>query len=209
MQSTTSDLIQDISSFSYIDEDNISISSFSNISNVVVVASSYTSNQLQRLLQKEKQKFRILNNESTRTLASWWRSFGYPAVLSEKDGFERIPGYVSCLKCCHTVAYGPASGTKRFISHADACFPLASSCSSAGETDDRQSTQLDLYQTGFKRKAKLAEKEQTEIKHLYAKWVCGDLRPFSIVEDKGFERLAQMFIGIGVIVILGFHRFHT
>jgi hypothetical protein len=140
MQSTTSDLIHNISSFSSVDEDEISISSFSNIS-TVVAASSYTSNQLQRLLQKEKQKFRILNNGSTRTLASWRRSFGYPAVLSEKDGFERTPGYVSCLECCHTVAYGPASGTKRFISHADACFPLASSCSSASETDDPRSTQ--------------------------------------------------------------------
>jgi hypothetical protein len=67
---------------------------------------------------------------------------------------------------------------------------------------------LNLHRGGFKRKAKLAEKEQTEIKHLYAKWVCGDLRPFSIVEDKGFERLAQMFIESVVIVISGFHRFH-
>jgi len=45
MQSTTSDLIHDISSFSSVDEDNISISSFSNIS-TAVAASSYTSNQL-------------------------------------------------------------------------------------------------------------------------------------------------------------------
>ncbi|CAF3919288.1 unnamed protein product, partial [Rotaria sp. Silwood1] len=144
-----------------------------------------------------KKKFRILNNESTKPLASWWRSFGYPAVQKEKDEFERIPGYISCLKCCHTLLYGPTSGTKRFISHADRCFPLASSCSSGGKGDDPQSTQLKLNQIGFTRKVKLSEKEQNELKHLYANWVCGDLRPYSVVEDKGFKQLAQMFIKIG------------
>ncbi|CAF4052179.1 unnamed protein product, partial [Rotaria sordida] len=186
----------DISSFSSIDENEISILSSSSIS-TAVTTSSYTSNQLQRLLQKEKQKFCILNNESTKPLVSWWRSFGYPAVLNEKDEFERIPGYISCLKCCNTFIYGPASGTKRFISHADRCSPLASSCSSGGKVDDPQSTQLKLNQIGFTRKVKVSEKEQNELKHLYANWVCGDLRPYSVVEDKGFEQLAQMFIKIG------------
>ncbi|CAF2915108.1 unnamed protein product [Rotaria sp. Silwood2] len=196
----------DISSFSSIDENEISILSSSSIS-TAVTTSSYTSNQLQRLLQKEKKKFRILNNESTKPLVSWWRSFGYPAVLNEKDELERIPGYISCLKCCHTLIYGPASGTKRFISHADQCFPLASSCSSGDKVDDPQSTQLKLDQIGFTRKAKLPEKEQNELKHLYANWVCGDLRPYSVVEDKGFEQLAQMFIKIGENSISDFHKY--
>ncbi|CAF4039435.1 unnamed protein product [Rotaria sp. Silwood1] len=204
--STSTDLHLDIS-FSSVDENEISILSSSSISTAVTTSShTYTSNQLQRLLQKEKKKFRILNNESTKPLASWWRSFGYPAVQKEKDEFERIPGYISCLKCCHTLLYGPTSGTKRFISHADRCFPLASSCSSGGKGDDPQSTQLKLNQIGFTRKVKLSEKEQNELKHLYANWVCGDLRPYSVVEDKGFKQLAQMFIKIGENSISDFHK---
>jgi hypothetical protein len=208
MQSTSADLLYDVRSFPSVDEDDTSISSFSSTS-TAVTTSSYTSKQLQRLLIKEKQKFRILKNESTKIIASWWRSFGYPAVLNEQDQFERIPGFISCLKCCHTSGYSVNSGTKRFISHADRCFPLVSSCPSADDKNDSQSTQLTLNNIGFKRKLKLTEKEQKDIKELYAKWVCEDLRPYSIVEDKGFQQIAQMFIRMGKNITAALDRFHV
>ena len=99
-------------------------------------ASSYTIDRLQRLLKHEKEKYSILTNDSVKTLAPWWRSFGFPAVRNEEDQFERIPGFISCFKCCHTSSYGSRSGTKRFTTHADRCSPMAESCSSAKGTYD-------------------------------------------------------------------------
>jgi hypothetical protein len=55
-----------------------------------------------------------------------------------------------------------------------------------------------LNKTVVKQKVKLSSKEQKELKDLDAKWICGDIRPYSIVEDKGFEELAQTFIRIRV-----------
>jgi hypothetical protein len=204
----SADLFDDIRSPASVGEDIIHIpTSSTTFTGASASSSSYTSNQLQRLLKYEKQKYSILTNESVKSLASWWRSFGYPAILNEENEFQRIPGFVSCFKCCHTSVYGPTSGTKRFISHADRCSPPVPSCSSPGGADDSQSTQLILDNIVLKRKVKLADKEQNELKELYAKWVCRDIRPFSIVEDKGFEELAQMFIRIGKKFFSKFHRF--
>jgi hypothetical protein len=201
------DLFDDIHSSTSADEDIIHILT-SSTTFTGAGASSYTSDQLQRLLKYEKQKYSILTNESVKPLAPWWRSFGYPAVINEENQFQRIPGFISCFKCCHTSNYGSRSGTKRFITHADRCSPMVQLSSSANGTDDSHSTQLTLKKIVVKQKVKLSSKEQKELKDLYAKWVCGDIRPYSIVEDKGFEELAQTFIRIGEKFLSEFHRFH-
>ncbi len=41
------------------------------------------------------------------------------------------------------------------------------------------------------------EKYVTKIKDLSVEWVCGDLRPYSILEDNGFRKLAQEFVRLG------------
>ncbi len=154
---------------------------------------------MQQLLKYDKQKDCILTNESVKPLASWWRSFGYSNILNEKNEFQWVLGFISCFKCCHTSNYGSSSGTKRFITHANRCSPLIQSCAyAASGTDDSHSTQLTLNKTVVKQKVKLSSKEQKELKDLDAKWICGDIRPYSIVEDKGFEELAQTFIRIRV-----------
>jgi hypothetical protein len=72
------------------DDDIIPIST--SISTAATASStSYTSDQLQRLLKYEKQKVRILNSESAKPLASWWRSFGYPAVQIKKMNLNEFP----------------------------------------------------------------------------------------------------------------------
>ncbi|CAF0841728.1 unnamed protein product [Rotaria sordida] len=196
MNSTTDDLLVDICSATSDEENVIPISTCSSKSTTTTTP-LYSSRQLQHLLLTDKKKFCILNNKSDKTLAPWWRSFGYPAILNENNEFKRIPGFVSCIKCCLTSIYGPKSGTKRFIAHADRCFPLVSPNSAETGKDDPKSVQLNLDNVVLKRKIKLPNKEQNELKELCAKWVCRDLRPFSVVEDKGFEELAQMFIRIG------------
>ncbi len=41
------------------------------------------------------------------------------------------------------------------------------------------------------------EKYVIKIKDLSVEWVCGDLRPFSILENNSFRKLAQEFVRIG------------
>jgi len=89
MNLRSADLFRDIHDTSSVDEDIIPIATFSS-SSPAARASSYTCDRLQRLLKFEKEKYSILNNTSTKPLASWWRSFGYPAVLNEKKESERI-----------------------------------------------------------------------------------------------------------------------
>ncbi|CAF1294249.1 unnamed protein product [Rotaria sordida] len=160
-------------------------------------SNSYTSEQLNHFLLRKNENFRLENNNSTKILAPWWRAFGYITVKNKKKEFERINGFISCVKCYHTFRYGPASGTKHFVEHADRCFSLISSNSATDGARDSKLVQSKLNQVGFRPKTKLTLKEKKEFKELCAKWVCTDLRPFTIVEDYGFERLASMFIKIG------------
>ena len=53
---------------------------------------------MQLLLSKDKDKFCILKQESTKPLAAWWRSFGYLAALNIKDEYEiQCPaGHLPC-----------------------------------------------------------------------------------------------------------------
>jgi hypothetical protein len=178
---------------------NDSASSSSRVRNDSASSStdSYTSEQLKQFLLKKNEKYRLISNDSTKSLAPWWRAFGVITVQNENNEFEPIVGFISCLKCYHTFRYGFKSGTKHFIDHADRCFPVASSDSAAGITDDSKLVQRRLEQSGFQRKAKVTLKETNDFKDLYAKWICCDLRPFTIVEDFGFTQLANMFIKIG------------
>jgi hypothetical protein len=119
------------------------------------------------------------------------------AIKNKNNEFQRINGFISCLKCYSTFRYGRASGTKHFIEHADRCFPLVTSDSAANDIADSKLVQRKLDQVGIRRKTKVTLKEKNELKELCAKWVCADLRPFTVVEDYGFEHLASMFIKIG------------
>ncbi|CAF5122495.1 unnamed protein product, partial [Rotaria sp. Silwood1] len=52
--------------------------------------------------------------------------------------------------------------------------------------------QYKLNQVGFRRKAKLTFKQKNELKEVHAQWICTDFRPFTILEDYGFEHLANI-----------------
>ena len=142
-------------------------------------------------------KIRLESHDATKPCISWWRSFGYLTIKNENNKFEGINGFISYLKCYHTVRYGSTSGTKHFIEHANKCFPLASTDSSVDDTHDQKLVQYKLSQVGFRKEAKLSLKEKSELKDLYAKWICKDLRPFTIVEGYGLQSLASMFINLG------------
>ncbi|CAF1608494.1 unnamed protein product [Adineta ricciae] len=102
---------------------------------------------------------------------------------------------IACTKCYRTSIYGSKSVTKRFIDHANRCSPLLSQ--SIPHHRNLEELQATLDNIVIKKKAHITAKEQNEIKHLYAKWICEDFRPFTIVEDNGFQQLAQTFIRLG------------
>jgi len=80
--------------------------------------------------------------------------------------------------------YGITSGTKHFVEHTDLCFPFISSDPVSGDTHDSQ----------------LAHFKLNQVDHS---------RPFSIVEDYGFEHLASIFIKIGMKITLTTISEHT
>ena len=201
MNSTSINNTTEMHSISDDDYDDDNEVSFSSISTVSETGSSsfplYTNKQLQFLLRTEKQKYCILPNETNQKVASWWRCFGFPAVINEKKEYEKIKGYISCTKCFRTSIYGSKSGTKRFIDHADRCSPLPSQSYIASNSNDSLLVQASLDKIFTKSNVNITPKDQNDLKELYAKWVCADLRPYSIVEDDGFMKLAQTFIRLG------------
>jgi hypothetical protein len=157
----------------------------------------YNSEKIKNLLLNQKHKYQILKNESS-TDAQWWRAFGFPSQVDDNNVLRKIPGFISCLKCMHTLAYKHSSGTKRFKEHADKCFPVStSSISTSFDSESSSMTQASLDQMGFKKSVKINEKDVLKIKNLSAEWVCGDLRPFSVIDDPGLRNLAQECIRLG------------
>lgn len=157
----------------------------------------YDSEQIKTLLIDQKHKYQVIKTESS-TKAPWWRAFGFPARLDEDNTLRKIPGFISCLKCMHTQAYGSSSGTKRFKQHADKCFPLSSSTISIGRHNESSvATQRTLEQVGFRGSLNINQRDLLKIKDLSAEWICGDLRPFSILDDPGLRNLAQECIRLG------------
>ncbi|CAF1598618.1 unnamed protein product [Rotaria sp. Silwood1] len=175
------------SSLSNLPSSNLPSSSSSS-SNLSSNSNSFNSEKIKHLLIYEKSKYQIMENESP-SAAEWWRAFGYPA------------------QCMNTQVYNNLSGTKRFKQHADKCFPLSnttittssSSSSISFTSSSTPSTQTRLNQMGFTKQVKFTENDITKMKDLSVKWVCGDIRPFSILDDIGFRNLAQECVRLGTV----------
>ena len=91
-------------------------------------------------------------------------------IKNENDEFERINGFISCLKCYHTFRYGLASQTKHFVEHANRYFPVTSTDQSADDAHDHKLIQYKLKQVGIRKQVKLPLKgKKNELKNLYEK----------------------------------------
>ncbi|CAF1269919.1 unnamed protein product [Adineta ricciae] len=138
--------------------------------------------------------FSSLHSTQPRPCKQKCRNFGLcPKAMCTLSTISR--SYNDCTKCYRTSIYGSKSVTKRFIDHANRCSPLLSQ--SIPHHRNLEELQATLDNIVIKKKAHITAKEQNEIKHLYAKWICEDFRPFTIVEDNGFQQLAQTFIRLG------------
>ncbi|CAF1143835.1 unnamed protein product [Adineta ricciae] len=158
----------------------------------------YTVEQLKQFLLKKNPNYRLSKNNSTKSSSIWWRAFGFISTLNENKEFEQIPGFISCLKCYNTFRYSFNSGTKHFVDHANKCFPFATKNTVvAADANESKFVQYKLEQVGVQRKVQLTAKDQQRLKEICAKWICCDMRPFTIVEDDGFQNLANMLIKIG------------
>ena len=177
----------------------------------------FDSEKIKRLLRSDNEKYAIIENKSSKATSSWWKLFGFPAVLDENERYQRIVGYVSCFKCFQTFIYSSKSGTTRLKEHENRCVKNSSSSSSPSSTsifsepndrsDTLSSVQSTLADHGFKKCSKISEKDIDHMKTLSAQWICKDLRPFSVIDDSGFRSIAQELIRIGKMI--GFHVFRS
>ena len=102
----------------------------------------------------------LVANDSSKPSALWWRSFEYVAIKNENDEFERINGFISCLKCYRALYYESASGTKHLVENADRCFPLTSTDHSADVAHGHKLIKYKLNQVGIRKHVKLSLKEK-------------------------------------------------
>jgi hypothetical protein len=148
--------------------------------------SSYSSERICELLQYEKQKYDIIDNRASTAVASYWSCFGFPAKLNMTTGhFERIFGFTSCRKCKKTFVYGPNSGTAHMKQHP---------CT---YNNIKISTQTPIDKMMLVRKT-LTNEQSKVIKDLIVRWVSGDIRPFSIIDDGGLRALVQECVRLGM-----------
>jgi hypothetical protein len=170
---------------------SISISSPSSSSE----PSLYTSERLCHLLKFEKNQYDIINSKATTATGCHWSVFGFPAKFNkETNEFERIPGFASCRICKKTFVYGPNSGTSHMKRHSCVTYEAKASTSTPTRSPKGQQT---IDKMVVIRKT-LTTEQSNLIKDLTVRWVCGDIRPISIIDDEGLRALIQECVRLGM-----------
>ncbi|CAF4263490.1 unnamed protein product, partial [Rotaria magnacalcarata] len=101
------------------------------------------SRNIQRRLLFEPSQYQVIRNESQKG-PLWWRAFGFPAKIDDKGEFQRIEGFISCLKCKNTQIHNKSSGTKRYKEHADKCYPIINETVISSSSSSSSSSSIDL-----------------------------------------------------------------
>jgi len=172
---------------------SISISSPSSSSE----PSSYTSERIFHLLKYEKHQYDIIDNKASTATGSHWSVFGFPAKFNkETNDFERIVGFTSCRTCKKTFVYGPNSGTNHMKHHSCVTYEIKTSTSTSTPTRSPK-VQPTIDKMVMIRKTLTAEQSNL-IKDLIVRWVCGDIRPISIIDDEGLRALIQECVKLGM-----------
>ncbi|CAF1043629.1 unnamed protein product [Adineta ricciae] len=162
------------------------------------ITNEFTTERVCRLLSKNPENYKVIKNTKNNLTSICWNLFGIPTrkILGTEE-FEPIQGFVSCESCFQTYAFSSTSGTRVLNSHT--CVQKFSSGTrkrSSSESGTNHQMKLETITKSYK-DVRLPEKPINIIKELTCKWVCQDMRPFSIVEDIGLENLLQEFINIG------------
>jgi hypothetical protein len=158
-----------------------------------------TCTEIQSNLKTKPNEYVIIENTGKHT-SDCWTLFGFPAIINSNGDSERINGFVSCRKCFSTYSF--TSNSTRFLNHHD--------CEASKERGKKLAangtppTQRRLTAFYPAQPVNLKASEIMKIKNLQAEWICQNIRPFSIVEDKGLRRLIQECISIGKYLIVKF-----
>lgn len=158
----------------------------------------YTSRRITQLLKKNPENYKIIKNSKSRLSSTCWQVFGFPAKKSIiNDEFVIISGFASCRSCFQSYAFTSSSGTRALNAHP--CVQELSNVTrqrSSSMNCDETLPKAGSIMKAFKQ-LKLPDKEIDSIKNLTCKWLCHDMRPFTIVEDIGFRNLLQKCISLG------------
>lgn len=146
------------------------------------VPKKLTARDLQRLLQSKPNEYVIIDNPKKHS-SDCWTLFGVPARVDNNGHHEQIENFVSCRKCFTSYSF-VSNSTRQLNQH---------KCTTSNE----RPTQETVTSFFSKRPTTLKINEVSKIKDLQAQWICESVRPFSIVEDRGFRRLVQECISIG------------
>ncbi|CAF1479470.1 unnamed protein product [Adineta steineri] len=155
----------------------------------------YSTDKIRFRLQNDKSNYKVIENEVRTFKSTCWKFFGFPARKNEVDEYQRIPGFVSCRQCFKTYTYTSTTGTRQLNSHSCVTLAPTESQSSITISTTKQLTLGNISKN--LKQIKLDEKEKTNFKTLISKWICEDLRSFSVVEDDGLRNVFQELISLG------------
>jgi len=173
-----------------------SINILSSASSSIPNNHEYTVDRIKYRLQQDKSNFKVIGNDTPTFKSKCWNFFGFPAQKNATGDYERIIGFVSCRQCFKTYKYTPTTGTRHLNSHS--CVVNFTESNSSTST----STQMTLDKNILRnlKQIRLFDPEKKNFKSLMAKWICEDLRPFSISEDVGLRKVFQELISLGNFV---------
>ena len=163
----------------------------------------FTTEQITRLLKTDSSNYKAIKNAKSNLFSVCWKLFGFPVKKSHvKAEFEQIPGFVSCQSCFQTYTFTSSFGTR--ILNAHSCVQKLSSCTKKRSSlNNGNASQMKLTKVmKCYKQVQLPEKEINLVKDLTCKWLCQDMRAFSIVEDIGLRNLLQEFIILGKYIFL-------
>lgn len=160
-------------------------------------AVEYSCKQIELLLKRDRERYTIVENKKNRH-SKCWDLFGFPAEVHTGDEQPRIiENFVTCRKCFSTYSF-VSNSTRLMNSHdCDKTKRSRATYSSPVFSDSSASTQSSLLSFSTPSKIKINDVQLNKMKNLQARWICQDIRPFAILEDDGFRRIAQELILIG------------
>lgn len=146
---------------------------------------NFTCPKIRILLETKPEQYIILKNTGKHT-SDCWNYFGFPAIVNPDGKPKRIQGFVSCQHCFTTYSF--ISNSTRLLNRHKCKNSMA----------NEVATQNRLTVLFNHKPSKLKDNEILKIKNLQVKWICQNIRPFSIMEDDGLRQLIQECISIGM-----------
>lgn len=163
-------------------------------------STDYSCKQIELLLKRDRQRYVVVENKKSRH-SKCWDSFGFPAEVQTGDEEPRIiENFVTCRKCFCTYSF-VSNSTRLMNSHNCETNKRTRAASAfAGLSKSPMSTQSSLFSFSTPLKIKITDSHLKKMRNLQAQWICRDIRPFAILEDDGFRKIAQELIFIGITI---------